>query len=209
LVDDARWTSFCTKREAVSRETERLKSTWVNPRNLPAAESERVLGKSIEHEHNLFDLLRRPGVAYESLMTLDADRFVAEAVSRETLGDLSAAVIEQVEIAAKYSGYIDRQKIEVERAAHFENLKLPAKLDYLQVTSLSIEARQKLAKHRPETLGMASRISGITPATISLLLIYLKRGGFKEFMAVKPESLELEGANSGGANSEGAVSLKS
>jgi tRNA uridine 5-carboxymethylaminomethyl modification enzyme len=209
LVDDARWTSFCTKREAVSRETERLKSTWVNPRNLPAAESERVLGKSIEHEHNLFDLLRRPGVAYESLMTLDADRFVAEAVSRETLGDLSAAVIEQVEIAAKYSGYIDRQKIEVERAAHFENLKLPAKLDYLQVTSLSIEARQKLAKHRPETLGMASRISGITPATISLLLIYLKRGGFKEFMAVKPESLEFEGANSGGANSEGAVSLKS
>jgi tRNA uridine 5-carboxymethylaminomethyl modification enzyme len=204
LVDDARWTSFCTKREAVSRETERLKSTWVNPRNLPAAESERVLGKSIEHEHNLFDLLRRPGVAYESLMTLDADRFVAEAVSRETLGDLSAAVIEQVEIAAKYSGYIDRQKIEVERAAHFENLKLPAKLDYLQVTSLSIEARQKLAKHRPETLGMASRISGITPATISLLLIYLKRGGFKEFMAVKPESLEFEGANS-----EGAVSLKS
>jgi tRNA uridine 5-carboxymethylaminomethyl modification enzyme len=204
LVDDARWTSFCTKREAVSRETERLKSTWVNPRNLPAAESERVLGKSIEHEHNLFDLLRRPGVAYESLMTLDADRFVAEAVSRETLGDLSAAVIEQVEIAAKYSGYIDRQKIEVERAAHFENLKLPAKLDYLQVTSLSIEARQKLAKHRPETLGMASRISGITPATISLLLIYLKRGGFKEFMAVKPESLKLEGANS-----EGAVSLKS
>jgi tRNA uridine 5-carboxymethylaminomethyl modification enzyme len=202
LVDDARWTSFCTKREAVSRETERLKSTWVNPRNLPAAESERVLGKSIEHEHNLFDLLRRPGVAYESLMTLDADRFVAEAVSRETLGDLSAAVIEQVEIAAKYSGYIDRQKIEVERAAHFENLKLPAKLDYLQVTSLSIEARQKLAKHRPETLGMASRISGITPATISLLLIYLKRGGFKEFMAVKPESLEFEGANS-----EGAVSL--
>jgi tRNA uridine 5-carboxymethylaminomethyl modification enzyme len=204
LVDDARWTSFCTKREAVSRETERLKSTWVNPRNLPAAESERVLGKSIEHEHNLFDLLRRPGVAYESLMTLDADRFVAEAVSRETLGDLSAAVIEQVEIAAKYSGYIDRQKIEVERAAHFENLKLPAKLDYLQVTSLSIEARQKLAKHRPETLGMASRISGITPATISLLLIYLKRGGFKEFMAVKPESLEFDGANS-----EGAVSLKS
>jgi tRNA uridine 5-carboxymethylaminomethyl modification enzyme len=204
LVDDARWESFCTKREAVSRETDRLKSTWVNPRNLPAAESERVLGKSIEHEHNLFDLLRRPGVAYESLMTLDSDRFVAETVSRETLGDLSAAVIEQVEIAAKYSGYIDRQKIEVERAAHFENLKLPAKLDYLQVTSLSIEARQKLAKHRPETLGMASRISGITPASISLLLIYLKRGGFKEFMAVKPEPLELEGASA-----EGAVSLKS
>ena len=190
LVDDERWASFCTKREAVSRETERLKSTWVNPKNLPEAESARVLGKSIEHEHNLFDLLRRPGVSYEGLMSLDAGRFVATAVSRETLGDLTTSVIEQVEIAAKYSGYIDRQRVEVERAAHFENLKLPAKLDYLLVSSLSIEARQTLSKHRPETLGMASRISGITPATISLLLIYLKRGGFKEFVSVKPEVAE-------------------
>ena len=190
LVDDERWTSFCTKREAVSRETERLKSTWVNPKNLPEVESARVLGKSIEHEHNLFDLLRRPGVSYEGLMSLDAGRFVATAVSRETLGDLTSSVIEQVEIAAKYSGYIDRQRVEVERAAHFENLKLPAKLDYLLVSSLSIEARQTLSKHRPETLGMASRISGITPATISLLLIYLKRGGFKEFVSVKPEVAE-------------------
>ena len=190
LVDDERWASFCTKREAVSRETERLKSTWVNPKNLPEAESARVLGKSIEHEHNLFDLLRRPGVSYDGLMSLDAGRFVATAVSRETLGDLTTSVIEQVEIAAKYSGYIDRQRVEVERAAHFENLKLPAKLDYLLVSSLSIEARQTLSKHRPETLGMASRISGITPATISLLLIYLKRGGFKEFVSVKPEAAE-------------------
>jgi tRNA uridine 5-carboxymethylaminomethyl modification enzyme len=190
LVDDERWTSFCTKREAVSRETERLKSTWVNPRNLPDAESARVLGKAIEHEHNLFDLLRRPGVSYESLVSLDSDRYASTTVSRETLGELSAPVIEQVEIAAKYAGYIDRQKVEVERAVHFENLKLPAKLDYLLVSSLSIEARQTLSKHRPETLGMASRISGITPATISLLLIYLKRGGFKEFMSVKPEVAE-------------------
>ena len=117
---------------------------------------------------------------------------VSADVSRETLGDLSEPVIEQVEIAAKYSGYIDRQKLEVERAAHFENLKLPVKLDYLQVSSLSIEARQTLAKHRPETLGMASRISGITPATISLLLIHLKKGGFKEFMTLKPELVEGE-----------------
>ena len=190
LVDNERWTSFCTKREAVSRETERLKSTWVNPRNLPDAESARVLGKAIEHEHNLFDLLRRPGVSYESLVSLDSDRYASTTVSRETLGELSAPVIEQVEIAAKYAGYIDRQKVEVERAVHFENLKLPAKLDYLLVSSLSIEARQTLSKHRPETLGMASRISGITPATISLLLIYLKRGGFKEFMSVKPEVVE-------------------
>ncbi len=190
LVDDERWASFCTKREAVSRETERLKSTWVNPRNLPDAESARVLGKAIEHEHNLFDLLRRPGVSYESLVSLDADRYASTTVSRETLGELSASVIEQVEIAAKYAGYIDRQKVEVERAVHFENLKLPVKLDYLLVSSLSIEARQTLSKHRPETLGMASRISGITPATISLLLIYLKRGGFKEFLSVKPEVAE-------------------
>ena len=190
LVDDERWASFCTKREAVSRETERLKSTWVNPRNLPDAESARVLGKAIEHEHNLFDLLRRPGVSYESLVSLDADRYASTTVSRETLGELSASVIEQVEIAAKYAGYIDRQRVEVERAVHFENLKLPAKLDYLLVSSLSIEARQTLSKHRPETLGMASRISGVTPATISLLLIYLKRGGFKEFLSVKPEVVE-------------------
>jgi tRNA uridine 5-carboxymethylaminomethyl modification enzyme len=197
LVDDARWDAFCIKRDAVSRETERLKITWVNPRNLIAAESERVLGKAIEHEHNLFDLLRRPNVSYENLMTLSEGRFVAAAVSRETLGALADAVVEQVEIAAKYSGYIDRQIEEVARSAHFENLKLPQNIDYLQVASLSIEARQKLAKHRPETLGMASRISGITPATISLLLIHLKRGGFKGFAPAAVELLE----SAGGAES--------
>jgi tRNA uridine 5-carboxymethylaminomethyl modification enzyme len=188
LVDDARWASFSTKREAVSRETERLKSTWVNPRSLPSAESERVLGKAIEHEHNLFDLLRRPNVSYEALMSLDGGRMACTDVSRETLGDLSQTVIEQVEIAAKYSGYIDRQKGEVERAAFYEHLRLPESLDYMQVTALSIEARQKLAKHRPETLGQASRISGITPASVSLLLIHLKKGGFKGFMNPVEES---------------------
>jgi tRNA uridine 5-carboxymethylaminomethyl modification enzyme len=110
-------------------------------------------------------------------------------VSRETLGEAHDAVVEQVEIAAKYSGYIDRQKVEVERAAHYEGLKLPADLDYLDVKALSFEARQKLAKHRPETLGQAARISGITPASISLLLIHLKKGGFKGFATVAtPES---------------------
>ncbi len=181
LVDDMRWDTFCRKRDAVARETERLKAAWVSPRNLPAAESERVLGKAIEHEHNLFDLLRRPGVGYADLMTLRGAQYVNPMVSRETLGDLFAPVVEQVEIAAKYSGYIDRQKTEVERAAHFEGLKLPDDLDYLQVAALSFEARQKLAKHRPETLGQAARISGITPASISLLLIHLKKGGFKGF----------------------------
>ncbi|MBQ0918938.1 tRNA uridine-5-carboxymethylaminomethyl(34) synthesis enzyme MnmG [Hydrogenophaga aromaticivorans] len=190
LVDDARWDAFSRKRDAVARETERLKSTWVSPRNLPATESERVLGKAIEHEHNLFDLLRRPAVGYADLVGMDAGKYVNPDVSRETLGDLLEPVVEQVEIAAKYSGYIDRQKNEVERASHYEGLKLPIDLDYLQVTALSFEARQKLAKHRPETLGQASRISGITPASISLLLIHLKKGGFKGFATVAVEGAE-------------------
>lgn len=191
LVDDERWDVFSRKRDAVSRETERLKRTWVNPRILSAAEAERVLGKAIEREHSLFDLLRRPGVTYEALMSMEGGRFegveaaagtqTGRLVSRETLGDLLEGVLEQVEIAAKYAGYIDRQRDEVERAAHYENLRLPLDLDYMQVAALSIEARQKLNRHRPETLGQASRISGITPASISLLLIHLKRGKFKGF----------------------------
>jgi tRNA uridine 5-carboxymethylaminomethyl modification enzyme len=181
VVGDAQWELFNRKRDAVSRETERLKATWVNPRNLPAAESERVLGKSIEHEYNLFDLLRRPGVAYAALVGMDGGKYEAADVSHAALGDLHDDVLEQVEIAAKYSGYIDRQKEEVQRAAHYESLKLPAELDYMQVAALSIEVRQKLQKHRPETLGQASRISGVTPAAISLLMIHLKKGGFKGF----------------------------
>jgi tRNA uridine 5-carboxymethylaminomethyl modification enzyme len=202
LVDDSRWESFCKKREAVSRETERLRSIWVNPKNLAASESERVLGKSIEHEYNLADLLRRPDVSYAGLMSLDGGKYanpslpagLGAEVSRETASAESiaqdvfvAAVVEQVEIAAKYSGYIDRQKDEVERSAHYEGLRLPAELDYLQVTALSIEARQRLSKFRPETLGQASRLSGITPATISLLLIHLKKGNFKGFAKATTE----------------------
>lgn len=174
LVDDARWDAFSRKRDVVSRETQRLRSIWVNPRNLPAVESERVLGKAIEHEYNLGDLLRRPNVSYESLMSLDGGKYAAA----ETLGPTE---VEQIEIAAKYSGYIDRQHDEVERAAHFENLKLPETFDYGQVKALSYEVRQKLSKHRPETLGMASRISGVTPAAISLLMIHLRKGGHQAF----------------------------
>ena len=188
LVDDARWDAFNRKRDSVSRETQRLKSTWANPKILSAAEAERVLSKAIEREYNLFDLLRRPGVAYEALMGMEGGRFQASLkgdetpnVSRETLGEQYDAVVEQIEIAAKYAGYIDRQKDEVERAAYYEHLKLPADLDYMQVAALSIEARQKLNQHKPETLGQASRISGITPATVSLLLVHLKRSKFKGF----------------------------
>jgi len=181
LVDDARWDAFSRKRDAVSRETERLKATWVNPRIIAAQEAERVLGKAMEREYNLFDLLRRPGVDYATLMSMNEGAYQTSDVSRETLGGLSESVVEQVEIGAKYSGYIDRQKDEVERAAHYEKLRLPAELDYMQVTALSFEVRQKLQTHRPETLGQASRISGVTPAAISLLMVHLKKGGFKGF----------------------------
>ena len=179
LVDDARWVSFCRKQEAVSRETQRLASTWVNPSNLPASEAQRVLGKPIGHEHSLADLLRRPDVSYVDLMGMDSGRFASpdihalDPVSRET-------VIEQLDISAKYSGYIQRQRDEVERAAHYEHLSLPAELDYMTIPALSMEVRQKLNKHRPHTLGQASRISGVTPAAISLLLVHLKRARFGE-----------------------------
>jgi len=172
LVNDARWDAFNRKRDAVSRETQRLRSIWVNPNNLPLAEAERVFGKAIEREYNLADLLRRPDVNYAGLMSLDGGKYVNHEIAQ--LHGLQS-VIEQIEITAKYAGYIDLQKVEVERAAHYENLKLPPELDYLQVQALSFEARQTLAKHRPETLGLASRISGITPATVSLLLVHLKK----------------------------------
>jgi tRNA uridine 5-carboxymethylaminomethyl modification enzyme len=186
LVDDARWDAFNRKRDAVSRETERLKSTWVNPQILPAADAERLVGKALEHEYNLTDLLRRPGVSFDTLAEVTALAKPEAGVSRETLraelGEtLADAVIEQVEISVKYAGYIDKQNEEVQRALAYEHLKLPAELDYAQVTALSHEVRQKLSKHRPETLGQASRISGITPAAISLLLIHLKKGRFRGF----------------------------
>jgi tRNA uridine 5-carboxymethylaminomethyl modification enzyme len=186
LVDDVRWEAFNRKRDAVSRETERLKSIWVNPRNLLVAEAERVLGKAIDREYNLADLLRRPDVSYQGLMSLDGAKYQNEELALALAGDevsreTTRAVIEQIEIAAKYSGYIDRQRDEVERAAHYENLKLPEDLDYNQVTALSFEVRQRLSRQRPETLGQASRLSGITPAAISLLLIHLKRSRVKGF----------------------------
>ena len=188
LVGDARWDAYCRKRDAVSRETERLRTLWISPKNLAAAESERVLGKAIDHEYCLLDLLRRPGVGYAQLMSLDAGRFATPDLpltgaseSAASQDVFVASVVEQLEIAAKYSGYITRQQDEVDRAAHYENLKLPAELDYMQVSALSIEARQRLSKQRPETLGQASRLSGVTPATISLLLIHLKKGGFRGF----------------------------
>jgi tRNA uridine 5-carboxymethylaminomethyl modification enzyme len=188
LVDDVRWTAFNRKRDAVLRETQRLKSTWITPSNLPADAAERLIGKALEHEYSLADLLRRPELTFDHLVQVAAVAKPEAGVSRETLNVelglvLAGAVIEQLEIGAKYSGYIDKQIDEVQRAAHFENLRLPDGLDYAKVHALSYEARQKLGQHRPETLGQASRISGVTPATISLLLVHLKRGKFKGFTA--------------------------
>jgi tRNA uridine 5-carboxymethylaminomethyl modification enzyme len=189
LVDDARWDAFSQKRDAVSRETERLKSIWVSPKNLAASEAVRLLGKPLEHEHNLADLLRRPEVTYNNLMSLDGGKYQnpellsiggqvgGATVSRETAG----AIVEQIEISAKYAGYIGRQQEEVLRAAHYENLKLPQDLDYNQVSALSIEVRQRLNRQRPETLGQASRMTGITPAAVSLLLVHLRRARYKGF----------------------------
>ncbi len=181
LVDDVRWDAFNRKRDAVSRETQRLRSTWVMPSNLPALDSERLVGKALEHEYNLADLLRRPGITFDTLVEVAALARPEAGVSRETLvaelgAVLAAAVVEQMEISIKYAGYIDNQIDEVQRATHYENLRLPEDLDYAQVHALSFEARQKLGQHRPETLGQASRISGVTPAAISLLLVHLKKG---------------------------------
>ncbi|MBL0150531.1 MAG: tRNA uridine-5-carboxymethylaminomethyl(34) synthesis enzyme MnmG [Ideonella sp.] len=186
LVNEARWAAFNQKRDAVSRETERLKSTWVHPGILAATDAERLLGKALEREYSLADLLRRPGVLFDTVAEVAGLSRPDAGVSRESLAgelgaDLASTVIEQIEIVVKYAGYIGKQVEEVERAAYFEHLKLPAEMDYAQVPALSFEVRQKLGHHRPETLGQAARISGVTPAAISLLLVHLKKGRFKGF----------------------------
>ena len=166
VVDDARWDAFNCKRDAVARETERLKASWVNPAILPAGAATQLIGQPIEREYSLFDLLRRPNLGYAQILALPGGGDGVE----------DDAVAEQVEIAAKYQGYIDRQNEEVERQREQETLRLPADLDYAQLTALSMEVRQRLAAARPETLGQAARMQGITPAAISVLLIYAKRG---------------------------------
>ncbi len=173
-VDDVRWEAFNRKRDAVARELERLKSTWVNPRLVTEEESLRVVGKGLEREYTLADLLRRPDVTYAALVTLVG-------VEGQPLGGPPAEgatldqVAEQVEIQTKYSGYIARQHDEVLRHAAAETTRIPEAIDYDQVRGLSNEVRQKLKAQRPETVGQASRISGVTPAAISLLLVHIKR----------------------------------
>ena len=166
LVDDARWRRFEAKREAMALESERLKTTWVNPKSLPDEHAQRLLGQSIEREYNLFDLLRRPQVAYADLVGMPG--------AGPGITDQEAA--DQIEIEAKYAGYVSRQMDEIERQRGQENQALPLDFDYMSLSSLSIEVRQKLNQAKPATLGQASRVAGVTPAAISVLTVYLKRG---------------------------------
>ena len=167
LIGDAQWRAFNEKREAVEREIQRLKTTWYTPQKLPESEQMRVFGQKLSREANLHDLLRRPNLDYAALMTLP------DARPSETLPE---NVAEQVEIQVKYQGYIDRQQEEINSRRDIETLRLPAEIDYAKVKGLSAEVQQKLNAHKPETVGQASRISGVTPAAVALLMVHLKRG---------------------------------
>ncbi|HLU76833.1 MAG TPA: tRNA uridine-5-carboxymethylaminomethyl(34) synthesis enzyme MnmG [Burkholderiales bacterium] len=165
LIPDDRWDAFARKRDAIAAEQQRLCSTWINPRVVDDATATEILGKPLEREHTLQELLKRPEVDYERLHRLPG------AGAPHPDPDVAA----QVEIQVKYAGYIARQQEEVARQAQYESTPLPANLDYRSVKGLSAEVQQKLNEHRPETIGQAARIQGVTPAALSLLLVHLKR----------------------------------
>ncbi|MGY1489141.1 tRNA uridine-5-carboxymethylaminomethyl(34) synthesis enzyme MnmG [Methylobacillus pratensis] len=165
LVDDVRWEAFQRKQEAIEREQQRLRRTFIHPQHVPQEQLQQVFGKVLEREYSMFELLRRPEVSYEALLTLP----------QAGEGETDPQVRQQLEIAAKYQGYIDRQAEEIERLKDSEHYKLPLDMDYSEVHGLSIEVQQKLNKQKPETIGQAGRISGVTPAAVSLLLVHLKR----------------------------------
>lgn len=165
LVDDARWAVFEAKREGIAREEQRLKSTWVRPGTPQGDAVAARFGTPLTHEYNLLNLLARPEIDYAGLIAVTVG------------GCENAQVAEQVEIRTKYAGYIDRQQDEIARLRASENTRLPADIDYATISGLSKEITHKLSLARPETLGQASRIPGVTPAAISLLLIHLKKRG--------------------------------
>ena len=165
VVDDARAAQFYAKREQIAAERTRLNSTWMSPDRLDAETATAVLGQPLRKEQSLADLLRRPEMDYASLMRLPG--------AGPAVGD--PAVVEQLEIDARYSGYLERQQDEIEKLKLNEKTSLPADIDYASVRGLSNEITQKLSDHRPTTIGQASRISGVTPAAISLLLVHLKK----------------------------------
>ncbi|MBL8259189.1 MAG: tRNA uridine-5-carboxymethylaminomethyl(34) synthesis enzyme MnmG [Candidatus Competibacteraceae bacterium] len=167
VVDDARWRAFAAKREAIERESQRLRELWIRPNQFGEAELQQVLQGPLARESRASELLRRPEVSYAGLVSLPG----------VGPGEADPQVAEQVEIQAKYAGYIDRQRDEIERQRRHEELALPADFDYAQVRGLSREVSEKLSRHRPRTLGQAGRISGVTPAALSLLLVHLKRDG--------------------------------
>ena len=170
LVDEARWVFFNQKKENIEKELQRLRSTWVYPSMVSVEECERVLGGKIEREYSLFNLLSRPNVSHETLLSMkNSDN---ELISKDV--HLTKSETEQVEITAKYSGYINRQKDEVAKLLEHELTRIPEDFDYDKVKGLSFEVRQKLKTVKPETIGQAGRISGVTPAAISLLLIFIK-----------------------------------
>lgn len=174
LVDDYRWEVFCRKQEAVSRETSRLQDIWVGPKHEAAAMVSQLLGQDLSHECSLTELLRRPGVTHEAITAL-GNGLWSPGILDEDLG-LATQISEQVEISVKYQGYIDLQAVEIARQEHNESFPLSGALDYSQVLGLSKEVQQKLNLHKPTTLGQAGRISGVTPAALSLLLVHLKKG---------------------------------
>jgi len=174
LVDNTRWAVFCEKEAAVSRETLRLNSVWVGPRHEKADALALILGQTLAHECSLAEILRRPSLSYDDLMATEGGFWHPGDLADDPI--LDRQIKDQVEIAIKYQGYIDRQSAEISRHAHFEGLNLPPNLDYLEVRGLSAEAQQKLNFHKPATLGHAARISGVTPAAISLLLVHLRKG---------------------------------
>jgi tRNA uridine 5-carboxymethylaminomethyl modification enzyme len=165
VVDDERWRVFSEKREALERERRRLSSTWLRPHEVEPSEQQRVFGQALSRESSLMDLLRRPEVRYVDLV----------GVAGAGTGETDPAVVEQLEIEARYAGYIERQHQEIARLRRNEDTALPEDIDYTQVRGLSAEIQQKLNEHKPATIGQASRISGVTPAAVSLLLVHLKK----------------------------------
>jgi len=163
LVTDSHWQQFCEKREAIELERQRIKSTWVQPHSKEAKQIQPLLANEISREYSLYDLLKRPEVTHQDISALTPEL------------DIEAKVSEQVEIDAKYAGYISRQQEEIDRLRRHENTAIPETFDYSKVSGLSNEIKQKLGEAKPETLARASRIPGVTPAAISLLLITLKK----------------------------------
>jgi len=165
LVDDIRWAAFCAKREGIEREEQRLKSTWVRPGSAEGTAIAERFGSPLVREYSLLNLLARPEIDYASLIELTGD------------AGADPQVAEQVEISTKYAGYIERQRDEIERLRASENIALPVDLDYPSISGLSKEIQHKLSQARPQTLGQASRVPGVTPAAVSLLMIHLKKRG--------------------------------